>query len=248
MKLRSEITRVLIIAMLAVCAAARSETPTVGVPDATVIGDKESLAARLRIPRSNKLGEDNSPDLPSSAARQLAETRSQNEAAFSPINMTQNFIGIGKRSEIREALAALPRTWSGSGVQNVTPGEPVGDRATANAPQENKAVLRESAVTHVTSIQGSRIMSWSLQALMFGSTIAAIETTQNCIQAGACTAVPTQFRARSAMYNTGIPLSAGLAILSYEMKKHRSRWWFVPPAMIIAADGIVTSHSVRYSN
>jgi len=247
MKLRIGITRVLIIGMLAVCAVARSETPATDLPDARVIGDQESPTVRLGILPSHKMGEDISLGWPCNA-RLLAETRSQNEPAFSPINVMQNFIGIGKRTATIEALAALPRTWSGSSVQDETPEKPAGDKASPNAPQENKAALQESAVTEVTSNQGSRIMFWSLQALMFGSTIAAIETTQNCIQAGACTAVPTQFRARSAMYNAGIPLAAGFAILSYEMKKHRSRWWFVPPAMIIAAEGIVTAHAVRYSD
>jgi hypothetical protein len=217
------------------------------VPGAKVIGDQESLPIRLGILPSHKLGEDSSLGWPCRAARLLAETRSQNEAAFSPINMPQDFTGIGKRTDIRETLAVLPRSWSGSGVQNETPGELAGDKASAKAAQENKVALQESAVTHGTSNRGSRIMFWSLQALMFGSTIAAIETAQNCIHAGACTIVPAQFRARSAMCNAGIPLAAGFAILSYEMKKHRSRWWFVVPAMFIAADGIVTSHSVKYS-
>jgi len=94
----------------------------------------------------------------------------------------------------------------------------------------------------------SRVAFWSLQGLMFGSAIAAAETTHNCIQSGSCTEIPVQFRTRAAMYSAGLPVAAGIAILSYEMKKHGNRWWFVPPAMVIAADGLVTSHSVKYSN
>jgi hypothetical protein len=47
------------------------------------------------------------------------------------------------------------------------------------------------------------------------------------------------------MYNAGLPVAAGIAILSYEMRKHRNRWWYLPPAFVIAGDGVLTFHSAR---
>jgi hypothetical protein len=93
----------------------------------------------------------------------------------------------------------------------------------------------------------SRVRFWSLQALMFGSAVAAAETTHNCIQAGSCTAIPVAFRTRTAMYNAGLPAAAGIAILSYEMKKHGNRWWYLPSMVVVAADGLLTFHSARAS-
>jgi hypothetical protein len=88
---------------------------------------------------------------------------------------------------------------------------------------------------------------WALQGLMFGSAIGAVESTHNCIQSGSCTAVPSMFRTRAAMYNAGLPVTAGIAILSYEMKKHGNRWWLLPPAIVTGADGLLTFHSARAS-
>jgi hypothetical protein len=49
------------------------------------------------------------------------------------------------------------------------------------------------------------------------------------------------------MYNAALPVAAGIAILSHEMKKHGNRWWFLPPAIVAAADGLLTLHSARAS-
>jgi hypothetical protein len=38
-----------------------------------------------------------------------------------------------------------------------------------------------------------------------------------------------------------------MAVLSYEMKKHGKRWWFLPPAIVTGASGLLTFHSARAS-
>lgn len=93
----------------------------------------------------------------------------------------------------------------------------------------------------------SQIKFWSLQGLMFATAVAAAETTHNCFQTASCTAIPTQFRSRAAMYSVGIPVVAGVAILSYEMKKHDNRWWYLPPTFALAAEGLLTFHSASAS-
>ena len=94
----------------------------------------------------------------------------------------------------------------------------------------------------------SQIEFWSVQGVMFGTTIAAIATTHNCLQAGSCTAIPSSLQSRGAMYSVGIPMAVGVAILSYEIKKHEKRWWFVPSAMLAGAAGVLTYHSVGASH
>lgn len=93
----------------------------------------------------------------------------------------------------------------------------------------------------------SQVKFWSLQGLMWGSVVAALQTTHKCIQAGSCTAIPVPFQSRTAMYNVGLPVAAGIGILSYEMKKHGNRWWSVPPLIVTAASGLLTFHSARAS-
>ena len=50
------------------------------------------------------------------------------------------------------------------------------------------------------------------------------------------------------MYSVGIPMAVGVAILSYEIKKHEKRWWFVPSAMLAGAAGVLTYHSIGASH
>jgi len=94
----------------------------------------------------------------------------------------------------------------------------------------------------------SQIEFWAVQGVMFGMSITAIETTHNCLQAGSCTAIPDALQSRGAQYMLGIPMVVGVAILSYELKKHNKGWWFVPPAAVIAGAGVLTYHSIRASH
>jgi len=130
-----------------------------------------------------------------------------------------------------------------------------------NAPRDNfKTALGDSAGrfrinaalptsgTAKREKSGSTIGFWALQGLMFATSIAAAETTHNCLQAGSCTGIPTLFQSRAAMYNAGLPLAAGIAVLSYEMKQHRNHWWPLPPAFVVAANSVLTFHAARASH
>jgi len=130
---------------------------------------------------------------------------------------------------------------------NAPPGNP---KAALTDSQGNFEMTASSSPSRTGKKErtGSGVAFWALQGLMFGSAIAAAQTTQNCINSGSCTAVPTVFRARSAMYNVGLPAAAGIAFLSYEMKKHGNHWWFLPSTLVTAADGALTFHSVRASH
>lgn len=94
----------------------------------------------------------------------------------------------------------------------------------------------------------SRISFWALQGALFATTIAAAQTTSNCINSGSCTAIPTPFHSRAALYNLGLPVAAGFAVLSYEMKRHGNRWWYVPPAVVTGLNSLLIVHSVHASH
>jgi hypothetical protein len=158
---------------------------------------------------------------------------------------------------------------SGFGVQNEANRAAREDKSTTDQPGKDKLILegvdQDAAGGAVRGVDatpsgrsgssratgtgsGAQVGFWSLQGLMFASAIAAAETTHNCIQAGSCTAIPVQFRTRTAMYNAGLPVAAGIAILSYEMKKHGNRWWYLPSVVVVAADGLLAVHSARASH
>ena len=104
------------------------------------------------------------------------------------------------------------------------------------------------AVTERKLDRRSQIEFWAVQGVMFGMSITAIETTHTCLKAGSCTAIPDALQSRGAQYMLGVPVAAGVAILSYEIKKHKKRWWFVPSAMLAGAAGVLTYHSIGASH
>lgn len=86
---------------------------------------------------------------------------------------------------------------------------------------------------------------WAAQGLMLVSFVAAVETTQSCINKGSCTAIPSPLRTSGAMYAVGLPVVAGAAYLSYYLKKHENRWWYVPSLVVGAGGVVLTTHSAR---
>jgi hypothetical protein len=152
-----------------------------------------------------------------------------------------NLFGTPQRREIQETLPKLARGSSSSGVQDESPAAPAGDKTTLESP---KTTLKSPENNPGTM---SRVAFWTLQGLMFASLVAAVETTQRCLNAGSCTAIPVPFQSRTALYNLGVPVSVGIAVISYEMKKHGNHWWYVPPVITIAADCLLAIHGVRAS-
>jgi hypothetical protein len=88
---------------------------------------------------------------------------------------------------------------------------------------------------------------WGATGLMFGSTVADIELTQRCQEVGQCSYAPSSLRSRAAMYGIGLPANAGLAYLSYRMKKHHSPIWFAPQVLMTGANAYVSLHAYRRS-
>ena len=95
------------------------------------------------------------------------------------------------------------------------------------------------------------VMDWPYRAVngaMLSSSLFAIELTHKCLAAGACSFVPDAFRRRSVMYETGLPAVAAVSYLSYYLKDRHLRWWFVPAAVAIGGDIIVSAHAAHYDH
>jgi len=78
---------------------------------------------------------------------------------------------------------------------------------------------------------------------MFVASIVNVEKTNTCLEQHTCSFVPVAFRSRGALYGTGIPAELGIAYLSYKLKEHRHRWWFVPAMVMTGGNSFVAYHS-----
>ena len=121
--------------------------------------------------------------------------------------------------------------------------------------QEHRRSAKSRPDSSVTATGGwlvdARGVDWSfatVNGVMFGSSVAAAELTQRCLQARACNFVPGAFHSRAAMYGVGLPAAAGVSYLSYYLKRKGYRWWFVPAAVVIGGNIIVSEHAAHYDH
>ena len=84
---------------------------------------------------------------------------------------------------------------------------------------------------------------WGVTSAMFGSSIADAELTQRCQQIGTCSYVPSALRSRTAMYGIGIPADIGIMYLTYHLKRRHSSFWYMPSALVTAANVYVGMHA-----
>jgi hypothetical protein len=145
-----------------------------------------------------------------------------------------DIVGAFNKRGTQEMLPTFTRESSSSGVPDGTTAAPAGD----------KTKLKSSDDSTWTT---SRIGYWALQGVMFATVAIAVQETHRCLAAGSCTAIPTPFQSRPAMFSVGVPVAVGVSILSYEMKKHGNRWWFLPPAIVSGAATALIIHSVQAS-
>jgi hypothetical protein len=78
-----------------------------------------------------------------------------------------------------------------------------------------------------------------VMSTMFASSIVNVEKTNKCLEERTCSFVPVVFRSRGALYGVGISAEVGVAYLSYKLKEHGHRWWFVPAMVVTAANTYV---------
>jgi hypothetical protein len=84
---------------------------------------------------------------------------------------------------------------------------------------------------------------WGANTAMFGATVANIELTQRCQKDKTCSYVPSSLNSRFAMYGIALPAEVGVMYLTYHAKERRRSWWYMPPALVAAANAYVAIHA-----
>lgn len=85
----------------------------------------------------------------------------------------------------------------------------------------------------------------ALLGTMLAFSVVDAEETNKCFEAHTCAFLPVLLRSRGALYGAGLPAAAGVAYLSYKLKDHGHRWWFVPFIVITAANIRVAYHAAH---
>jgi hypothetical protein len=89
---------------------------------------------------------------------------------------------------------------------------------------------------------------WVVNGAMVSSSLFAIDLTHKCLAAGACSFVPDAFRRRRVMFEAGLPAVVAVSYLSYYLKDRHLRWWFVPAAVVVTGNIIVSAHAAHYDH
>ena len=88
---------------------------------------------------------------------------------------------------------------------------------------------------------------WPLTIATVATTVADIELTQHCIQAGTCReGNPLQSSDRKKVYAFQIPLTIGVSYLGYRWHKDGFKYWWVPQAAVVAGHGVGISFGLRF--
>jgi len=80
---------------------------------------------------------------------------------------------------------------------------------------------------------------------MFAASIANVQATHDCLVDRTCAWVPSAFTRRRYMLAAGLSADAGIAYLSYYMKKKHNSLWFVPEAIVTGVNAFVGIHDAR---
>jgi hypothetical protein len=89
---------------------------------------------------------------------------------------------------------------------------------------------------------------WAITGAMFSASVANAELTLRCLKQHPCNDVPSSLHSRVALYGIGIPADLGVAYLTYYMKKKHSRVWYVPAALVTAANVYAGVRAYRWTH
>ncbi|KKM05255.1 hypothetical protein LCGC14_1755970 [marine sediment metagenome] len=88
---------------------------------------------------------------------------------------------------------------------------------------------------------------WLLTGTTVATTIADVELTQHCIQAGTCREgnplVPSD---RKKVYAIQIPLTIGVSYLGHRLHQRGHKYWWVPQAALITGHGVGIGFGLRF--
>lgn len=112
-------------------------------------------------------------------------------------------------------------------------------RASAEPPAYMAPYIRpiEPAKSKARRVVDAKFVGMS--ALVMGTTIADIETTQHCLGNGTCRELnPLIPHSRAGMYAVNIPINALAMYVSYRLKAGGHKTWWIAPLAISGAHGV----------
>lgn len=112
-------------------------------------------------------------------------------------------------------------------------------RASAEPPTYMASYIRpiEAAQPKAKRVVDAKFVGMS--ALVMGTTIADIETTQHCLGNGTCRELnPMIPHSRAGMYAVNLPINALAMYVSYRLKAGGHKTWWIAPIAISGAHGI----------
>lgn len=166
----------------------------------------------------------------------------------------QQKVGDNSQPQLTASLVGTPAI-GGVGNESELPDAPSATKpdTSAGEPAPSPVVKRESHGAAPAAMGGpfgvdGRVADRKYLALtgaMFSASIADAELTLRCSKQGTCAYVPPSLRSRAALYGIGIPADLGIAYLTYYMKRKHSPIWYVPAALVTAANIYVGVHAYR---
>jgi hypothetical protein len=132
--------------------------------------------------------------------------------------------------------------------------EPLPDAPSAQPSSHNRA---EQAAPPAAGSVMARAMSprsekpvadrtyYLVNGTMFAVGIANVELAHQCVVQHDCTLSQLPTTSRIGMYAMALPANLFTSAVSYKLKQKGYRWWFVPPALVTAAQIYSAGHMVR---
>lgn len=156
--------------------------------------------------------------------------------------LNANLLDFSATAAAAEKESGLPDAPSAAKADDIATPEP----AAAPDPPIRKGSEGAPAAATGPSLEGVADRHyWAFTGAMFSASIADAELTQRCQQEKTCSYVPPSLRSRAAMYGIGIPADFAVAYLTYHMKAKHSHLWYVPSALVTAANVYVGIHAYR---
>lgn len=88
----------------------------------------------------------------------------------------------------------------------------------------------------------ANLLDWKFYNLTEGLVAASIGNAETLHRCTHCTFFPAEMQRRGVTYGIGLPLDVATAYMTYKLREHGHRWWFVPAAALTLANGYVAVH------
>lgn len=135
---------------------------------------------------------------------------------------------------------------------NIADNKSLPDAPSAVASESSKGVqparktsMAESPTPNAAAATKAGPAFWATNGILLSSSLVNAEMIARC-SPSSCQSVPDPLRNRAALYGIAVPASFGVSYLSYQLKKSKNKWWFVPAAAITAANLAYAAHASKW--